>query len=142
MKKLNYFVFLVSCFVLLSSCRPQKEIVYRDVFRDRLQVDTVQNTVHDSIRITQQGDTVRIEKYKTIYKNRVTIRRDTVSNTQQKTLTITRTVKSPPEIRQVQVWGFLDWIGLFFVAFIIIFISIKIKNKTKSWQQTTKDWLS
>lgn len=140
MKKIIYCLLLTV--LLLTSCRPQKEVVYRDVFRDRLQVDTVQNSVHDSIFISKQGDTVRIEKYKTIYRNRVTIRRDTVSNVQQQTLTITRTVKSPPEIKQVQVWGFLDWIGLFFTVFIVIFSIIKFKKKLTSWQQQTKDWLS
>jgi hypothetical protein len=140
MKKLIYILALVA--VLFTSCRPTKEIVYRDVFRDRVQIDTVENTVHDSIRITHRGDTVKIEKYKTIYKNRVTIRRDTVSNTQRETRTITRTVKTPPVVRKVQVWGFLDWVGLIFSAWIILFTIIKIKKQFTSWQQQTKDSLS
>jgi hypothetical protein len=60
----------------------------------------------------------------------------------QKQLKIYNITKTIYRTKKIHVWGWLDWLGLFFVAYISIFISIKIKNKTKSWQQTTKDWLS
>lgn len=60
----------------------------------------------------------------------------------QRQLKIYNITKTIYRTKKIHVWGWLDWVGLFFVAYISIFTIIKIKNKFTSWQQTTKDWLS
>jgi hypothetical protein len=53
---------------------------------------------------------VQIEKYKTLYKDRLKIVRDTVLKTDSVIFT-----KPPVEVKvpvEVNKWGFLDWIGL------------------------------
>ncbi len=96
MKNIHYFMFHVSCFVLLltlPSCKPKQLIIHDIQYRDRLQVDSVTITKHDSILITRLGDTVLIQKFNTLYRDRFKLRRDTINQTRTVTKQVDKIVK-------------------------------------------------
>ena len=67
------------CFVCLVSCRSVKYVPVETVKTDSVYVNKVQRDsirLQDSIFVFVKGDTVRIEKYKYLYRDRVVV--DTV----------------------------------------------------------------
>lgn len=67
----------------LSSCSPKiiENVRYVDRYHNTHSIDTIREQRTDSIYIKERGDTVFLEKYRTVYKDRVTIRTDTVVHT-------------------------------------------------------------
>jgi|GEM_PF-6947509 len=80
MKKLIIVLALGSWFLALNSCRPQKEIQYIDrvSYIDRLKVDSVYLSKTDSVYIEKRNDTVFVAKYRTLYRDKYHIEKDTV----------------------------------------------------------------
>lgn len=72
MKILIYITMFLASGIWLSSCRTQYipiETINTEVkYRDRLQRDSVH--VHDSIYIRDNGDTVFVDRWHTVYKDR------------------------------------------------------------------------
>ena len=132
MKKMIRFVFYVSCFALLfTSCKPKEIFVHDIQYRDRLQIDSVNVYKRDSIRITQRGDTVFFETFKTMYRDRVKIKTDSINKF------ITRQVVTTVE-KPLKPWQkALMYTGLFSIISIIIFFIYKLKNKYHE-QRTSK----
>lgn len=76
-------VSLFSCLILLSACRtlvPATESGNREHLMQAWhnKTDSVWIYVHDSVRIHEKGDTVRIEHWRERYRNRVQHRTDSV----------------------------------------------------------------
>ena len=124
-----YIIFIAVALLIavgLSGCRPQKEIIVKTEFRDRLQYDSVYVQKHDSIYIVKQGDTVRIEKFKTMFKDRLKVLRDTVVKTDTLNyITPPVTVEVPVK---VQVYGFFWWLGLISCTGAILYLIFKFSN--------------
>lgn len=64
----------------LNGCSPKitENVRYVDRWHNTHSTDTIREQRTDSIYIRERGDTVFLEKYRTVYKDRVTIRTDTV----------------------------------------------------------------
>lgn len=79
MKKLIIFI-LCSLFFALSSCRTHKDIQYIDrvSYIDKIKIDSVYIAKSDSVYIFKLNDTVYINKFRTEYKNKYTLIKDTV----------------------------------------------------------------
>ena len=72
------YILIITLMIGFLACKPIKQIEYRDSvkieFRDMLRVDSVLNTIKDSIYIN--GDTIKI--YRDRWRDRVVLRSDTV----------------------------------------------------------------
>lgn len=102
---------VIASFMLMSlfgGCKPVERITVRTEFVDRLRYDSVYLSKSDSIYTYINGDTVRIEKFKTVYKDRLKIIKDTVVRTD----TLVTVSKPITKIVEKKVRGLLWWIGL------------------------------
>ena len=97
-----FVLFVWVMIAYFSSCQPIERIVVKTEYINQLK--------YDSIYVHSKGDTVWVEKYNTLFKDRLKIVRDTVIKTDSLIF------KTPPVQVEVPVevnkWGFLDWIGL------------------------------
>lgn len=126
MKKL---LFLLVGFVVLSSCATKKEIQYVDREVEKLVVkevhDTLTEHVHDSTVISEKGDTVRIEKWHTKYRDRIVERTDTCWRDSVRT-EYKESVKEVVKIPKIYTYAFI------FSIIVIIFAIYKVIR----WLQT------
>lgn len=125
MKKsiLSLFLAILS----LVGCKPTERIVEVpvEVTKYVQRSDTVEVYNTDSIYIRERNDTVWIEKYKTLYRDRIRVRVDTVPRIVKVTEKITLEKK-------VKVRGFVWWSGIVGLAALCIGIIIgllRIKKK-------------
>ena len=90
---------------LLVGCRTTEIVreVPVEVLRYVQRNDTLIVNTTDSVRIHEKGDTVFLERFKTVYRDRIRERVDTVTNTVQlkQTVTVEKKVK-------VNKWGWTD----------------------------------
>ena len=96
------------------SCKPTERIINHTEYINKTKYDSIYFSKRDSIYVEKNGDTVRISKFQTIYKDRLQIQKDTVN----KTDTLTVSVPGQPKIKTVQTRGFFWWIGL--ITFIVL----------------------
>lgn len=118
---------LILAILLLAGCKPTERIVEVpvEVVRYVQRSDTVQVYSTDSIYIRERNDTVWIEKYKTLYRDRIRVRVDTVPKVVKVTEKITLEKK-------VKVRGFVWWSGLVAIVALCVGIIIgllRIKKK-------------
>ena len=110
-----------------SSCKPTERIVVKTEYNNQLKYDSIYLQKHDSIYVHSKGDTVWVEKYNTLFKDRLKIVRDTVIKTDSLIL------KTPPVQVEVPVevnkWGFLDWVGLLTLIAGGVLLAIKLLIK-------------
>lgn len=102
---------VIASFMLMSlfgGCKPVERITVRTEFVDRLRYDSIYLSKSDSIYMYKNGDTVRIEKFKTVYKDRLKIIKDTVVRTD----TFVTVTKPVTKIVEKKVRGLFWWIGL------------------------------
>lgn len=113
--------------VYFSGCKPVERIMVKTEYIERIKYDSIYFQKYDSIFIEKIGDTVRIEKFKTVFKDRLKIQKDTIVHTD------TIVFKSVPEkievIKEVPVRGFLWWAGLVVNIAGGIFMIYKIYTK-------------
>jgi hypothetical protein len=109
---------LILALFLFVGCKPIIQTVYVDRFNDRVveRIDSVTVTNTDTVRLFQRGDSVFSEVIKWRVKNKVEIKRDTVT----KIITTTKTItKTKVKIKEVKVhdafwWsGVVGWVALF-----------------------------
>lgn len=93
---------------LFGGCKPVERITVRTEFVDRLRYDSIYLSRSDSIYVYKNGDTVRIEKFKTVYKDRLKIIKDTVVRTD----TVVTVTKPVTKVVEKKVRGLFWWIGL------------------------------
>ena len=76
-----FAVIVVGILIFLSSCATKTNVEYvdREVVRyeSKIQIDTLINNVHDSIIIERNGDTVFVNKWHTVIKEKIKERIDT-----------------------------------------------------------------
>lgn len=105
-----FVLFIWVMIAYFSSCKPTERIVVKTEYINQLKYDSIYLQKYDSIYVHAKGDTVWVEKYNTLFKDRLKIVRDTVIKTDSLIF------KTPPVQVEVPVevnkWGFLDWVGL------------------------------
>ncbi|MFT3753677.1 MAG: hypothetical protein QM800_12665 [Paludibacter sp.] len=92
MKKLILLLISVCC-LLLAGCKAKQIIIHDTQYIDRVKVDSVNVFKHDSIRITQKGDTVFYQVFKTLYKDKIRIKIDSVYKYIDKPVPVEKIVK-------------------------------------------------
>jgi len=123
MKKL--ILSLTIALFLFNGCKPTERIVYRtvEVPRIEIRVDSVLVQRTDSFVRYQKGDTIFFEKYKTLYRDRIKIQKDTVS----------KVIEVPVEVEKIKVvekiiTDWIWWTGLASLIGIAIFAYIKLRK--------------
>ena len=114
---------LLSVCLMIVSCRSVKYVPVETVKTDSVYVNKVQRDsirLQDSIFVFVKGDTVRIEKYKYLYRDRVVV--DTVYKVQCDTIRVPYPVEKP--LTRWQKWK-LD-LGGFAMAAILAFLAFGI----------------
>jgi hypothetical protein len=114
---------LILALLLFVGCKPCENIVYRDVVHENYtqRIDSVTVTNTDTVRLFQRGDSVFCEVIKWRVKNKVEIKRDTVT----KIVTITKTV-TPKEEKKG--WSIYEKIGLTSFIILVTLLFFWIKN--------------
>lgn len=123
--KLILSLFLAT--LLLIGCKPTERIIEVpvEVTKYVQRSDTVNVQLVDSIYIRERNDTVWIEKYKTLYRDRIQVRVDTIPKVVKVTEKVTVT-------KQVKVRGFVWWSGVIGLATLcvgIVYGLLRIKKK-------------
>lgn len=115
--KLVLSLFLAT--LMLLGCRTTEIVreVPVEVIKYFQRSDTVTTVRTDSVYIRERNDTVWIEKYKTLYRDKITVRVDTIPKVVKVTEKVTVT-------KQVKVRGFVWWAGL--IAIILSGVGIII----------------
>lgn len=115
--------------ILFAGCKPTEVIRYVDKWHETTKIDTINTIQKDSIVIRSNGDTVFVEKYKTMFKDRVKIlnKNDSIF----KTDTIVKNVQLPAKEIIKYKWGLFDWLGLGVLLYFIGFIALKILKAYK-----------
>jgi hypothetical protein len=126
-------IFLLLLILLVASCKPNQLIVHDIQYKDRVQHDSITTFKHDSIRITQKGDTVFFQTFKTLYRDRIKILTDSVIKY--------RDVPVPGKEKIVKVQTPLTWIqkttmtlGKIFSILLLIgsaYFIVKLRSKFK-----------
>ena len=123
MKKL--ILSLTIALFILNGCKPTERIVYRtvEVPRIEIRVDSVLVQRTDSFVRYTKGDTIFFEKYKTLYRDRIKIQKDTVA----------RIIEVPVEVEKIKVveklrTDWIWWIGIVSLIGIAIFAFIKLRK--------------
>lgn len=114
---------LLSVCLMIVSCRSVKYVPVETVKTDSVYVNKVERDsirLQDSIFVFVKGDTVRIEKYKYLYRDRVVV--DTVYKVQCDTIRVPYPVEKP--LTRWQKWK-LD-LGGFAMAAIIITVLVVV----------------
>lgn len=114
---------LLSVCLMIVSCRSVKYVPVETVKTDSVYVNKVQRDsirLQDSIFVFVKGDTVRIEKYKYLYRDRVVV--DTVYKVQCDTIRVPYPVEKP--LTRWQKWK-LD-LGGFAMAAIAITVLVVV----------------
>ena len=114
---------LLSVCLMIVSCRSVKYVPVETVKTDSVYVNKVQRDsirLQDSIFVFVKGDTVRIEKYKYLYRDRVVV--DTVYKVQCDTIRVPYPVEKP--LTRWQQWKIE--LGGFAMAAIVITVLVVV----------------
>ena len=114
---------LLSVCLMIVSCRSVKYVPVETIKTDSIYVNKIQrDSIHrlDSIFVLVKGDTVRIEKYKYLYRDRAV--RDTVYKVQCDTIRVPYPVEKP--LTRWQQWKIE--LGGFAMAAILAFLAFGI----------------
>ena len=85
--------------------------------RKQLRIDSVTIERTDSfIQFAKNGDTIYQQRFKTIYKDRIRIERDSIA------VPFEVKVEVPVEVIKVNKFGLLDWIGAFSILILVLWI--------------------
>ena len=113
---------LILALFLFVGCKPCENIVYRDVVHENHthSIDSVTVTNTDTVRLFQRGDSVFSEVIKWRVKNKVEIKRDTVT----KIVTITKTVTPKQEKKGLSTFNKIGLTAIILLA-VLLFFRIK-----------------
>ena len=126
-RKVAYIIIATIALLILfslTSCKPKEVIVSRTEYVNKVHYDSIYLIKHDSIHIRERGDTVTIEKFKTVFKDRLKIQKDTILRTDTFTTVPVKIIKT----EKVQVYGFFWWTGLLSIIAALAFIIFKFSN--------------
>jgi hypothetical protein len=122
MKKCIYLIAVIVA-ILFYSCKPVEKLVYVDVPRTIIKIDSIYVNSTDSFIEKQKGDTILQYRWKTYYKEKIKINVDTV--------TVVKEVEIPVEVKVDKIImkkGFIYYSGLFMWLIAIGFIGFKVYN--------------
>jgi len=135
MKDLTIFIL---CFLIfaLSSCKTQKDIQYIDrvSYIDKIKIDSVYISKSDSVYIYKLNDTIYINKFRTEYKNKYTLIKDTVYKHDSILFEkkVIETVKVEKKLTPLQIFQIASGKLLFMLLGIgLIYLIVKYIIKTK-----------
>jgi len=115
MKKLILSLFLAIIF--FSGCKTKEVIRYVEIPKETIRIDSVTIERTDSFIQFSKKDTIYEQRFKTIYKDRIIIERDSIA------VPFEVKVEVPVEvIKEVNKFGFLDWIGAFSILILVLWI--------------------
>lgn len=116
-----FAIIVVGILIFLSSCATKTNVEYvdREVVRyeSKIQIDTLINNVHDSIFVERNGDTVFVNKWHTVIKEKIKERIDTCWRDSIRTQTTEKVVEK--QIIPKWCYGSLV-VCLLFIVFVII----------------------
>lgn len=124
MEKLILTLFLA---IILSSCVKTIETIKEvpvEVTKYVHRSDTLIMNTTDSVYIRQNGDTVFSEKFRTVYRDRVRVQRDSVPYIVEITKTEFKEVEKPVKVRD-WVW----WIGAIAIIYAFIRFVLFVRKK-------------
>ena len=113
-------ILLIAITAMLASCKPIKEIQYLDRFREVVKVDSVYKFQKDTVFSVKIGDTVYVNRVKTLidYKYKFIAKTDTATKIETKIETVT-------EIKKISVTPKWAW---YLLAFSVLFFAIKYRK--------------
>ena len=126
MKKLILTLFLA---IILSSCVKTIETIKEvpvEVTKYVQRSDTLIVNTTDSVYIRQKGDTVFSEKFRTVYRDRVRVERDSVPYIVEITKTDVRVEK---EEVPVKVRDWIWWIGAIGIIYAFVRLVLFVRKK-------------
>ena len=106
--------------VIFAGCKPIKQIEYRDVYKNKLIHDSTFVYKFDSVYIHQKGDTVLIEKFKTLFRDKFINKTDTVFDTKFHDRVIEKRI--PYEKKQPWYNNIFIWLGRICALSIVLFL--------------------
>jgi len=113
MKRLILSLFLAIIF--FSGCKTKEVIRYVEIPKETIRIDSVTIERTDSFIQFSKKDTIYEQRFKTIYKDRIRIERDSIA------VPFEVKVEVPVEvIKEVNKFGFLDWIGAFSILILVL----------------------
>ena len=119
MKKIMFLLFIVS----LAACKPAQVITLHDIeYRNQFVHDTLSTVQHDSIHVEQKGDTVYYETFKTLYRDRTTVKHDSINKYIDKPIPVIQ-LKKLTWIQSAEIW--IGKIILSLVALALLFFAGK-----------------
>jgi len=134
MKDLTIFIL---CFLIfaLSSCKTQKDIQYIDrvSYIDKIKIDSVYISKSDSVYIYKLNDTIYINKFRTEYKNKYTLIKDTVykhdSIFEKKVIETVKVEKKLTPLQIFQISSGKLFLMLLVIGLIYLIVKYLIKSK-------------
>lgn len=118
----------LATFVLLfffagcKTCTPVVQTEYRDSIVTRLQIDSVRVLEKDSVFIKERGDTIKIERWRTMWRERVVQSVDTI----YKDRVQERTIK----VRERSGYDkFVSWAFWIIVVIVLLWVAWKLVKK-------------
>lgn len=126
MKKLIFTLFLA---IILSSCVKTIETIKEvpvEVTKYVQRSDTLIMNTTDSVYIRQKGDTIYSEKFRTVYRDRVRVERDSVPYIVEITKTDVRVEK---EEVPVKVRDWIWWIGAIGIIYAFVRLVLFVRKK-------------
>ncbi|MFM2292658.1 MAG: hypothetical protein RIS29_2471 [Bacteroidota bacterium] len=128
MRKLLFLITVVS----LVACKPSQVIVHDIEYKTNVKHDSINVFQRDSIRITQKGDTVFYQVFKTQFRDKVSVRYDSIYKYKDKPVYLDRTITkyTTRELNWFQK-AFIT-IGAITSILLIVFVSVlMIRNQFK-----------
>ena len=116
---------LIFALFMLGGCKTKESIVIQTVEVPRIEIRIDSVLVHrtDSVVRYSKGDTVFFEKYKTLYRDRIKIQKDTVSKVIEVPVEV-EVEKIVTKLRTDWIW----WVGMGSMGLFVILAAFKIKK--------------
>ena len=134
---MNRFVFLLVAVCSLAACQTVRRVpvsasdsVRRDSIAVRYQRDTVRELVRDSVIIMQRADTVFVTRWRTLFRDRISLRTDTVYRDRVQTQARVEQVT----IREDNAPGWHRFTGWWFAVTLLLLILFIV------WCIITRNW--
>ena len=113
--------------IILSSCVKTIETVKEvpvDVTKYVQRSDTLIMNTTDSVYIRQKGDTIYSEKFRTVYRDRVRVERDSIPYIVEITKTEFKEVEKPVKVRD-WIW----WVGAIGIFYAFVRLVLFVRKK-------------
>lgn len=127
-------LFLITA-VLLVACKPSQVIVHEIEYKTNVKHDSINVFQRDSIRITQKGDTVFYQVFKTQFRDQISVKYDSIYKYKDKPVYLYRTITKYTTRKLnwfqkafITIGAITSILLIVFVSVLIIRTKFKIKN--------------